>query len=62
VAVRRGYKQTPEHIAKRVKRGSDHPHWQGDAVSEKGGRARALRKFKAGLCERCQNGAAEMGA
>ncbi len=39
-------KQTKEHIEKRIKRGENHPNWVGDVISEKGGRARALRIYK----------------
>lgn len=44
---RSGFKQTPEHVAKRTRSGEEHYAWQGDAVSEKGGRKRALRAFPA---------------
>ena len=40
-----GYKQTPEHIAARIRRGAAHHAWAGDQISEKGGRARALRMY-----------------
>jgi hypothetical protein len=54
--VLKGYKQTPEHIAKRIKRGPDHHHWQGKRVSVRGGRARALRLYPdIGPCELCGN-------
>lgn len=43
---KKGYKQTPEHIAARIRSGPDHHAWAGDSVSEKGGRSRALRKFR----------------
>jgi hypothetical protein len=49
-----GYKQTPEHIAKRIRRGSEHHAWKGDAVTPKGGRTRALRYYKdIGPCSAC---------
>ena len=48
-----GYKQTEEHIAKRIKRGAELPHFLGDAVSIKGGRTRALRAYLSRPCERC---------
>lgn len=38
-----GYKQTPEHIARRITSGPDHPRWQGDAVSEVEAAATARR-------------------
>ena len=64
MAVKRGpkpgFKQSPEHIAKRIKRGPDHPNWIGEAVSEKGGRARALRLYPTiGPCEVCGEAKAE---
>lgn len=50
----RGYKQTPEHVAKRIQNGPDHPRWVGDAVSEKGGRSRAQRLYRqVGACTAC---------
>jgi len=49
-----GAKQSDEHIGKRKRFGADHPLWVGDAVSEKGGRTRALRAYPSPLaCERC---------
>ncbi len=51
---RKGYKQSPEHIAKRIRRGSDHHSWRGDTISEKGGRSRALRALPIiGPCVDC---------
>lgn len=52
----RGYKQSPEHIAKRAakSRGETHPNWTGDQVSEKGGRKRALKLYpEIGPCQEC---------
>lgn len=52
----RGYKQTPQHIQNRADaiRGENHYGWQGDDVSERGGRARALRAYpNIGPCEKC---------
>jgi len=55
-----GYKQTPEHIAKRIKHGEEHPNWKGDNITPKSGRSRAIRKFPTiGPCERCGSGRAE---
>lgn len=48
-----GYKQSPEHIAKRIKRGEEHPNWKGDEITERSGRSRALRAFPDGPCEVC---------
>jgi len=53
VVTRRGYRQTPEHIAKRIKSGPDHWNWAGDEVSRRGGRARALRQYPNRPCEEC---------
>jgi hypothetical protein len=51
---RKGYKQTAEHIANRIKRGEKHQNWIGDSVSVRGGRTRALRIYpKIGPCEVC---------
>lgn len=51
---KKGYKQTPEHIEKRKRSGEKSHHWTGDQVSERGGRARALRLYKnIGPCVRC---------
>lgn len=35
------------------KAGDKHTNWKGDAVSENGGRLRAQRIYKLGVCERC---------
>jgi hypothetical protein len=52
--TRKGYKQTPEHIAKRIGKRETHARWIGDSVSVKGGRTRALRIYSnIGKCERC---------
>ena len=52
--------QTAEHVEKRKRIGAAHYAWQGDAVSEKGGRKRALRLFpEIGPCVRCGNAKAE---
>ena len=49
-----GYKQTPEHVQKRTRRGASHYAWLGSKVSVKGGRSRALRLFKdVGPCVMC---------
>ena len=55
MGVKAGYKQTAEHIAKRIRFGAEHVHWKGDKVSEKGGRTRALRAFPDGPCVRCSS-------
>ena len=49
-----GRKQTQEHIKKRILSGDAHPLWEGPSVSERGGRARALRAYPSpSNCERC---------
>lgn len=55
MAVKKGYKQSSEHVARRIKRGQDHPNWLGDCASEKAGRSRALRLFPSGPCIRCDD-------
>lgn len=53
MAVRLGYKQSAEHIARRIKRGAAHPNWKGSDIKERSGRCRALRMFPPGPCIRC---------
>jgi hypothetical protein len=55
VGPKRGYKQSAEHIAKRIKRGPEHHHFTGDSVSVRGGRSRALRAYSPQSCEKCGN-------
>lgn len=51
---KKGYKQSAEHVAKRIQCGPDHPRWIGNAVTAKGGRSRAQRKYKViPPCEAC---------
>ena len=48
--------KSPEHRARisEALRGSGHPNWAGNAVSERGGRARALRAYPESTpCENC---------
>jgi ribosomal protein L40E len=45
--------QTPDHVAKRARYGEHHHHWAGDAVSEKGGRTRAIRVYDPQVCVKC---------
>lgn len=48
--------RSDEHKARIVEalRGNRHPRWQGEAVSERGGRARALRLYpESAPCQRC---------
>lgn len=52
----RGYQQSEEHKRKRLDAitGERHPRWAGEAVSEKGGRKRALRMYPTiGPCTNC---------
>ena len=57
---RKGYKQSPSHIAKRIRRGEDHHAWKGDAIAERSGRSRALRAFpEIGPCVDCGSDKAE---
>jgi hypothetical protein len=52
--VAKGYKQSPDHVAKRSRSGDKHHRWLGDAVSEKAGRTRAHRLYKTiGPCWSC---------
>lgn len=52
--TKKGYKQSAEHVAKRIKRGESHPNWKGDDITEKGGRTRALRMYpEIGPCCLC---------
>ena len=49
-----GYKQPPEHIEARKRRGPEHYAWAGDGVSVKGGRKRAERMYPdTKPCELC---------
>jgi len=57
---KKGFKQSPEHIAKRIRVGAEHHAWKGALVSAKSGRSRALRAFKSiGSCVLCGNQKAE---
>jgi len=53
--VKPGYKQSPEHARKTsAKPGAAHHNWKGAAISEKGGRGRALHMYPdIGPCQRC---------
>ncbi len=52
--VKKGYKQTAEHIANRILRGPAHAQWKGDAVIKKTGQKRCRALFKnVGPCIRC---------
>ena len=47
-------KQSPEHVAKRMRYGEDHWRWLGESVSTDGGRSRALRMYPdIPPCEMC---------
>lgn len=55
-----GFRQSPEHVAKRTKWGPDHHAWAGGDISEKGGRSRAERRYRdIGLCWGCGSNRAE---
>lgn len=57
---KKGYKQSPEHVAKRVKWGAEHHAWKGNEIKQKSGRSRALRRFpKIGSCLGCGRKKAE---
>lgn len=51
--VHKGYKQTKEHIARRIRFGENHCNWKGNDIVVRSGRSRALRKFKVEYCEKC---------
>jgi 5-methylcytosine-specific restriction endonuclease McrA len=56
----KGYKQTPDHIASRIRVGKDHYAWLGDNVSVKGGRTRANRMYPIiGPCVICGSARSE---
>lgn len=55
-----GYKQSPEHILKRMRVGSSHHSWLGNDATPKAGRSRALRSYKdIGPCNVCGSSNAE---
>jgi|ERR1039458_10253671 5-methylcytosine-specific restriction endonuclease McrA len=57
---KKGYKQSAEHIEKRKQFGADHPNWEGDDVTAKGGRTRAQRLYpNIGPCSVCGSKRAE---
>lgn len=54
MGMTKGYKQTPEHIQKRKRFGSNHHAWLGDRIVDRSGRSRAERKFRdTKPCEVC---------
>ena len=55
----KGYKQTADHIKKRILRGGLHPNFKGDNVSMDVGRARARRMYPSRPCEVCGKTKAE---
>ena len=60
IPPRSGFVQTAEHVEKRKRVGAAHYAWQGDTVSEKVGRKRALRLYpQIGPCAGCGNERAE---
>jgi 5-methylcytosine-specific restriction endonuclease McrA len=53
---KKGYKQSPEHIAKRTRWGSEHHAWKGENVSNRAAHHRAETRFKnLPPCEDCGN-------
>lgn len=50
---KKGYKQSPEHIAKRVRRGSANCHWKGDDAGWVAAHKRAIKAYPTGLCSEC---------
>jgi 5-methylcytosine-specific restriction endonuclease McrA len=55
-----GYKQSPEHIAKRIRTGPQHHAWKGDAISVRSGRDRAQRLYPdIGPCVQCGSNGTE---
>jgi hypothetical protein len=59
-AYPRGYKQDPEHAAKRRRHGAEHHSWKGDGIAERSGRTRARRAYpQVGPCARCGSDTAE---
>jgi hypothetical protein len=54
MVMTRGYKQSQDHIRKRIRSGDLHARWSGDGITVKGGRARALRMYPVlKPCESC---------
>jgi hypothetical protein len=52
--MKRGYKQTPEHVEKRKRWGPSHHAWKGDKVTPETGRCRANRLYPhPGPCRLC---------
>ena len=51
--VKKGYKQTTQHIEKRIKYGENHHNWLGDKIVRRSGRTRAERLFVKEPCEIC---------
>jgi hypothetical protein len=49
----KGYKQSPEHIAKRKMWGNKNPRWKGNDISVRSGRCRAERKYPLQPCDIC---------
>lgn len=49
----KGYKQSPDHIKKRIRRGPEHHSWVGNKITKESGRSRAERKYPVRPCEIC---------
>lgn len=56
---KQGYKQSPEHIARRKRYGAQHSKWKGNNIRVRSGRTRALRGFPIQSCELCGAGKSE---
>lgn len=53
---KKGYKQSAEHIAKRIRVGSKNHMWKGDQASRGSGHCRAIRLYPdIGPCAKCGN-------
>ena len=60
MGTRKGYKQTADHIAKRIRVGAAHANWKGNDILQRSGRSRAQRRYKsAGVCQLCLERPAE---
>ena len=60
MGVTKGYKQSAEHIKRRLRYGHLHHAWRADDVSDKCGRGRALRTFRTpSPCIKCGAGNSE---
>lgn len=57
---KKGYKQTPEHAAKRIRRGPQNHQWKGDRAARGTGHCRAIRLYPdIGPCSKCGDSKSE---